>query len=97
MPSIRNITLQFPPARPGERVTSGAGRPSGPAEDALRITAFAEALQAIESGSSDDRMVNLGKVVDVQQALARGSYEFNADRTALKFINFELMLYGGQG
>ena len=96
VPFIRDITPQLPTARPGERVKPAADRPSGPSEDALRITAFAEALHSIESDSSEEGLINLEKIGDVRQALARGAYEFSAKRTASKFLSLEMLLYGGQ-
>ena len=96
VPSIRDTTLQLSTARPGERVKPAADRPPGSSEDALRITAFAEALQAIESDSSEEGMVNSDKIGDVRQAVARGAYKISANRIALKFLSFEMLLYGGQ-
>jgi anti-sigma28 factor (negative regulator of flagellin synthesis) len=94
---IRPVRPDLPLNRPGEGVQRAADRPSGPANDALKITAFAEALQAIESGSTGDAMVDSSRVVDVRQALVGGTYVVDSAQLARNLVSFETQVYGGQG
>lgn len=94
MDPIRYGRLDSGINRARDRITPTAGKPSAPAKDALKITAFAEALRAFESSSSADAIVDSSKVTDVHQALASGTYEVDTMRLAGKFFEFEIQLYG---
>ena len=94
MDPITSSKLNSPIKRPEEPVAPATKRPAERSKDALQITAFAEALQAIESESSADAIVDSSRVVDVQQALASGRYEINNMRVATKLFNFEVRVHG---
>ena len=94
MEPIRSRGPISPINRPEEPVASAAKQPAERTKDALRITAFAEALKAIESESSADAIVDSGRVIDIQQALASDSYQVNDMRVATKLYNFEVRVHG---
>jgi flagellar biosynthesis anti-sigma factor FlgM len=73
---------------------AGAGAPAAKADDQLKLTDSAKALQ--QAARTDATQVDTQRVERVRQALADGSYKVDAGRIADRMIAMERQL-GGTG
>jgi len=82
----RQVGSQAPAAR-------REGTAAGPANaETVSITATAVNLENLERLMAQIPIVDASRVESVRESLSKGSYEVNPERTAEKFIRFELML-----
>lgn len=72
------------------RREGGGARPPG--TETVSITQTAVSLGNMERLMAQIPVVDAQRVETVRESLLKGSYEVNPERTAEKFIRFELML-----
>lgn len=71
---------------------SGGSGAAGGGGDRVSITDTAMSLENVERLMAQIPVVDANRVETVRESLTNGSYEVDAERTAEKFIQFELML-----
>lgn len=74
---------------PGRREGATARPPGG---ETVSLTQTAVSLENMERLMAQIPIVDAQRVESVRESLSKGSYEVNPERTAEKFIRFELML-----
>lgn len=77
-------------SQPTARRGGAAAPPAG--TETVSITPTAVNLENMERLMAQIPVVDASRVESVRESLSKGSYEVNPERTAEKFIRFELML-----
>lgn len=62
--------------------------------ETVTLSDFAQQLRTLESSLGSVPVVDTQRVEQVKQSLVNGSYDFNSDRVAAKFMSLETQLPG---
>jgi len=62
--------------------------------ETVTLSDFAQQLRSLHSGLGSVPVVDTQRVEQVKQSLINGSYDFNSDRVATKFVQLETLLPG---
>jgi negative regulator of flagellin synthesis FlgM len=78
----------------GARAAATASAASGAtsAADSVQITDTASQLITAEQALSEVPVINQGRVAEISEALAGGTYEISPDRIANQLLQFERLL-----
>ncbi len=98
---VKNIHTRSFPSNAGAAPVSHSGkaRPqaaagSGGGTDSVSITPTASQLRVLQATLTGTPVVDQGRVEQVRESIAEGSYVVNPYRVATKFIQLETMLPG---
>jgi negative regulator of flagellin synthesis FlgM len=70
----------------------GSASGSGSATDSVQITDTASYLITAEQTLSDVPVINSGRVAEISNALANGSYKISPERIANQLLQFERLM-----
>jgi len=62
--------------------------------ETVTLSDFAQQLRSLHSGLGSVPVVDIQRVEQVKKSLNNGSYDFNPDRVAAKFVKLETQLAG---
>lgn len=91
---VSNSPPASAPSSAGARAAATASQASGAngAADSVRITDTASHLATAEQALSEVPVINQGRVAEISDALAAGTYEISPDRIANQLLLFERLL-----
>jgi negative regulator of flagellin synthesis FlgM len=91
---VSNSPPASPPSSAGARAAATATQASGATStaDSVQITDTASQLVTAEQALSEVPVVNQGRVAEISDALAAGTYEISPDRIANQLLQFERLM-----
>ena len=72
----------------------GAAATSAPSAAGLDASLQSNRLQAVHDAIERTSEIDLSRVADIRERIARGDYPLNVERIAARFTAFEKLLYG---
>lgn len=61
--------------------------------ETITLSDFAQQLRSLESSLGSVPVVDIQRVEEIKQSLLKGTYDFNADRVAAKYLLLETQLH----
>ncbi|HEV2702514.1 MAG TPA: flagellar biosynthesis anti-sigma factor FlgM [Steroidobacteraceae bacterium] len=92
---VSNSPPASAPSSAGARAAATASQTSSAtsaAADSVQITDTASHLATVEQALSEVPVINQGRVAEISDALAAGTYEISPDRIANQLLLFERLL-----
>jgi negative regulator of flagellin synthesis FlgM len=93
---ISGVSNSQPASAPSAAAARAAATPSAPAAtsaaDSVQITDTASHLVTAEQALAEVPVINQGRVAEISDSLAAGTYEISPDRIANQLLQFERLL-----